>query len=112
MICLVPLSLYARASSPVCTYMDIHGLNRLPVAERVCETCDVVEDECHVIMQCTLYTDIRIQLFSEICDISSHFATLTHEAQFLQIMSNSKYYRCASRAMYSILNRRRCNMLR
>ena len=86
-----------------------YGLNRLPVAERVCETCDVVEDECHVIMQCTLYTDIRIQLFSEICDISSHFATLTHEAQFLQIMSNSKYYRCASRG---ILNRRRCNMLR
>ena len=89
-----------------------YGLNRLPVAERVCETCDVVEDECHVIMQCTLFTDIRIQLFLEICDISSHFATLTHEAQFLQIMSNSKYYRCASRAMYSILNRRRCNMLR
>ena len=27
-----------------------YGLNRLPVAERVCETCDVVEDECHVIM--------------------------------------------------------------
>ena len=60
----------------------------------------------------TLYTDFRIQLFSEICDISSHFATLTHEAQFLQIMSNSKHYRCASRAMYSILNRRRYNMLR
>ena len=78
-----------------------YGLNRLPLAERVCETYDVVEDECHVIMQCTLYTDIRIQLFSEICDISSHFATLTHEDQFLQIMSNPKYYRCASRAMYS-----------
>ena len=89
-----------------------YGLNRLPVAEKVCETCEVVEGECHVIMQCTLYTDIRIQLFSEICDISSHFATLTHEAKFLQIMSNPKYYRCASRAMYSILNRRRCNMLR
>ena len=78
-----------------------YGLNSLPVAEKVCETCDVVEDECHVIIQCTLYTDIRIQLFSEICDISCHIATFTHEAQFLQIMSNPKYNRCASRAMYS-----------
>ena len=90
----------------------IQSLDYIPVSERVCETCDVVENECHVIMQCTLY--IRIQLFSEICDISSLFATLTHEAQFLQIMSNSKYYRYAHPGLctYSILNRRRCNMLR
>ena len=78
-----------------------NGLNRLLVAERVCETCDVVEDEWHVIMQCTLYTDIHIQLYLEICNISSHFI-MRHEAQFLQIMSKPKYYRCAFRVMYNI----------
>ena len=78
---------------------------------RVCEECQVVEDECHVIMHCTLYTDIRDQLFIEICDITSHFQTLTPDDQFLMIMSDPQYYRCASRAMCNILNRRRCTML-
>ena len=88
-----------------------YGLNRLPVEQRVCEECQVVEDECHVIMHCTLYTDIRDQLFIEICDITSHFQTLTPDHQFLMIMSDPQYYRCASRAMCNILNRRRCTML-
>ena len=88
-----------------------YGLNRLPVEQRVCEECQVVEDECHVIMHCTLYTDIRDQLFIEICDITSHFQTLTPDDQFLMIMSDPQYYRCASRAMCNILNRRRCTML-
>ena len=33
-------------------------LNCLPVEQSVCEECQVVEDECHVIMHCLLYTDI------------------------------------------------------
>ena len=88
-----------------------YGLNRLPVEQRVCEECQVVEDECHVIMHCTLYTDIRDHLFIEICDINSHLQTLTPDDQFLMIMLDPQYYRCASRAMYNILNRRRCTML-
>ena len=89
-----------------------YGLNRVPVDQRLCEECNVVEDECHVIMYCTLYTDIRDQLFTEITEISCQFSTLTVDDQFLKVMSNSLYYRAASRAMYNILNRRRCSMLR
>ena len=48
-------------------------------------------------------TDIRNQLFKEICNISSHFPALIQDEQFIQIMSNPLYYRCASRAMYNIL---------
>ena len=29
-----------------------YGLNRMPVDQRLCESCNVVEDECHVIMHC------------------------------------------------------------
>ena len=68
-----------------------YGLNRVPVHQRLREECNVVEDECHVIMYCTLYPDIR--------------------DQFLQIMLNTQYNRSASRAMYNILNRRHCSML-
>ena len=89
-----------------------YGLNRMPVDQRLCESCNVVEDECHVIMHCSLYDDIRTQLFTEINNISDQFPMLSTDVQFLQIMSNPQYYRSASRAMHNILNRRRCNMLR
>ena len=29
-----------------------YGLNRLPVEQRLCEECHVIEDEYHVIMNC------------------------------------------------------------
>ena len=84
----------------------------MPVDQRLCESCNVVEDEYHVIMHCSLYVDIRTQLFTEISNISDHFPTLPTDVQFLQIMSNPLYYRSASRAMHDILSRRRCSMLR
>ena len=87
-------------------------INRIPVDQRLCESCNVVEDEFHVIMHCSLYDEIRTQLFSEINNISDQFPMLSTNVQFLQIMSNPQYYRSASRAMHNILNRRRCNMLR
>ena len=65
-----------------------HVLNRMPVDQRLCESCNVVEDECHVIMHCSLYDDIRTQIFTEISSISDHFPTLSTDVQFLQIMSN------------------------
>ena len=53
-----------------------YGLNRMSVDQRLCESCNVVEDECHVIMHCSLYDDIRTQLFTEINNISDQFAML------------------------------------
>ena len=89
-----------------------YGLNRMPVDQRLCESCNVVADECHVIMHCSLYDDIRTQLFTEINNISDQFPMLSTDVQILQIVSNPQYYRSTSRAMHNILNRRRCNMLR
>ena len=89
-----------------------YRLNRVPVEQRVCETCNVVEDEYHVVMDCKIYDDIRDRLFTEICGISFQFRNLSLDNQFLQIMSNPQFYRAASRAMHNILNRRRCNMLK
>ena len=97
----------ARIKLETCRY----GLNSVPVEQRVCETCNVVEDEYHVIMDCKIYDDIRDRLFTEICGISFQFCNLPLDSQFLQIMSYSQFYRAASRVMYNILNRRRCNML-
>ena len=84
----------------------------MPVDQRLCESCNVVEEECHVIMHGSLYDEIPTLFFTEINNISDHFPTSSTDVQFLQIMSNPQYHRSASRAMHNILNRRRCNMLR
>ncbi len=89
-----------------------YGLNRVPVEERLCEYCNVVEDEFHVIMQCSQYDDIRMQLMSTICDRDAQFDSYTIEEQFIQLMSNHIYYKTVSKAMYSILNKRRYIMAR
>ena len=39
-----------------------YGLNRVPVHQRVCETCNVMEDEFHVNMLCSVFDDISLQL--------------------------------------------------
>ena len=40
-----------------------YGANRMPHQERLCETCNVVEDSyhVHVLLQCLIYADFRIQ---------------------------------------------------
>ena len=58
----------------------------MQIDQRLCESSNVVEDECHVIMHCSLYDDIRTQLFTENNNISDHFPTLLTDVQILQIM--------------------------
>ncbi len=84
-----------------------YGLNRVPVADRLCETCNEVEDEFHVIMQCSLYSDIRVEYLTSICAINNDFSELSLHEKFKEIMSNPLYYKTMSKAMYHILNIRR-----
>ena len=89
-----------------------YGLNRVPVNERLCETCNLVEDEIHVLLHCSRYDDIRDTLFADICNIKRDFCDLTVDSQFILIMSDPLCFKFVSKAMYCILNRRRCAMLR
>ena len=89
-----------------------YGLNRVPVEERLCEHCNLVEDEYHVLIQCTMYNEIREGLFVAISTIEINFRQLPINTQFLEILSNPLYYRFVSKAMYAILNKRRYAMLR
>ena len=83
-----------------------YGLNRLPVDERLCERCHIIEDEFHVVMLCTLYTDIRCTMFRAICNITVDFTDLPIEDQFTQLMSNPLYYENVSNALFNILRER------
>ena len=84
-----------------------YGLNRVPVEERLCEDCGVIEDEFHVLMVCPTYNDIRHDTVNSICTLSNQFTELSLENQFIQIMSDPMYYKIVSKFLYSILNKRR-----
>ena len=52
-----------------------------------------MEDEFHVVMECTLYDDIRNDCINCIVGLIPFFA-LTIEEQFIHIMSSPKIYKC------------------
>ena len=54
-------------------------------------TC--VEDEFHVIMLCSVFDDIRLQLMVSISEFNQDFKNLPLQEQFTQIMSNPLYYK-------------------
>ena len=62
-----------------------YGLNRIPVDQRLCKSCNIVEDEYHVIMHCSLYDDICTQLFIEINNISDQFPMLSTDVEIYRL---------------------------
>ena len=65
-----------------------YGLYRVPVEQRQCDECNLIENEFHVIMVCTRYIDIRTDAMNAISLIDYQFSTYTPHAQFIQMMSN------------------------
>ena len=50
-----------------------YGLNRVPVEERLCESCQVVEDKFHIMMVCPLFNDIRSQFILQLNEVEQSF---------------------------------------
>ena len=73
--------------SPIEIETGRYGVNRVPVEERLCEACNSVEDEFHVLMKCPLYMDVRGICFNSISAVSDVFADLSQESQFIELMS-------------------------
>ena len=71
----------------------MYGVNKVQVEERLCETCNSVEDEFHVLMKCPLYRDARDICFNSISAVSEVFADLPQESQFIELMSNPLHYK-------------------
>ena len=82
--------------------------NYLPVTERLCKFCyNGVEDECHVLLSCPLYDDIREDLFHHVLQCNPDFNELSNEEKFVFIMSNCDITKYSAKACKLILNRRR-----
>ena len=60
----------------------------LPVAQRICELCqmDIVEDEVHFLCTCPLYVNIRYSLFKKAADFDKDFVNLDVERKCVFLM--------------------------
>ena len=83
-----------------------YGLNRIPVEERLFESCQVVEDKFHVMMVCPLFNDIRSQFILQLNEVEQSFNDYTQEEHFIYVMSNPACYKIISKVMYCILSKK------
>ena len=62
----------------------------LPIEKRLCTFCssDSVEDEKHLLFNCSLYTSLRQIIYAEVQKSCKHFSSLSQEAQLIWLMTN------------------------
>ena len=94
--------------------IELGRYSGLPLQQRTCLHCqDSVEDEIHVILQCPLYTDIRISMFDQINEIFYDMHDLNEIDVLGLVLSNGKLVKIsiAARSCTAILEKRRSFML-
>ena len=60
-----------------------------PIEERLCDVCEVIEDEIHFLVDCVMLGDIRKELFSYCNTLLPSFRHKSSEDKFIYIMSSS-----------------------
>ena len=78
----------------------------LSIDERLCPFCDNVENEYHVLFNCTVYSDIREHLFNHAIVCNNMFPTLSDNDKFNFLFSTSCMIRACAKTCFQILQRR------
>ena len=79
----------------------------LPEAERTCTFCkDSVEDELHVLFDCPLYNEIRLEMFQYVQIVNWHFNSLTKLEKFVFLFLSLQMVRSCAKACFLIIQRR------
>lgn len=56
--------------------------------ERICTTCDAVENEIHFLIKCPRHSNERTQLYKEVTDACPNFLVLSDEQKFLYLVTS------------------------
>lgn len=84
-----------------------HGVY-IPYEDRICQIChDGVEDECHILLKCSYYNDLRDDLFDKATEIDSLFNQKEDTDKFVFLMSNYMVISYTAKTCKQILDRRR-----
>jgi hypothetical protein len=81
----------------------------IPLLNRVCQMCDsgMVESETHVLIECPLYTSVRIILFAEVNSLCTHFLYMSPEDKLVYLFSTPALIKIVAKTCYKILNIRK-----
>ncbi|XP_053402804.1 uncharacterized protein LOC128558049 [Mercenaria mercenaria] len=80
----------------------------LQVENRICPFCpNIVEDEKHVILKCSLYNDLRESLFSYVVKNNENFKNLPEQEQLKYLFTNPLLVRSVAKTCCKILDRRK-----
>ena len=79
-----------------------------PVENRRCPECNVIENELHFLLECTINQDERLELFDKIRNMDSYFSALHSENEFVYLMNtkNERIMKWFSKFVYSSFDKR------
>ena len=80
-----------------------HKPTSLPVDQRLCDECGVLEDEAHFLCDCVRYSFLREDLFSAAIPYFPEFSMLTSREKFLFLLQTE--YTCILKALGSFVYR-------
>jgi len=78
----------------------------LSLDDRKCPFCSRIETEAHVLLDCALYDDFRIDLYERACVINSDFTSFSAENKLVFLFSNQDLIRHCAKTCFNILKRR------
>ena len=76
--------------------------------QRLCQICNgnYVENEMHVLLNCQVYQDLRLKLFTKACLINTDFNTMSDHDKFVFLFSNIDMIRLCAKTCCDILQKR------
>ncbi len=88
--------------------LETGRFERIPEEERLCPVCDSgeIENEIHVITSCSLYDDLRNDLYQYASTINEDFINLSDCDKLVFIFANENMVNITAKICHSILNER------
>ena len=86
--------------------IDTGRYEGLPIDQRLCPFCNVLEDEKHVVLECSLYDDIRSDLIDKAISLVPEFQGLHSVDKMPTLFTNLSLIRSCAKNCYLIVQRR------
>ena len=84
----------------------ITTFENIPLEERKCLFCNVIESESHALLDCILYIDLRSELFAKTQAVNEEFIFLSAEHKLIFLFSNHNMIRHCAKTCFNLLQRR------
>ena len=67
--------------------IEIGRHNNIAIENRLCATCQEIEDEEHFLTKCTKYNNMRRELYSSVTNVCPNFSSLPNEDRFVYLLT-------------------------